>query len=485
MINKCKKIIEFVRKCKRELEKLKKMFGAQDMTVGNPMSVMLKFAIPLLIGNLAQQLYSTVDAIIVGNYEGDNALAAVGAANPLMFLMLALFMGIATGSGIVVSQYFGAKNREMLSKVVGNIMTITFISTLFIMVFAAVATYPILRLLGTPAEIIDDAAAYLLIVFIGFIGCAYYNMIGGVLRGMGDSIMPLIYLLITCGLNIVLDLVFVAWFQMGVPGVAYATVISQVVSAVLCVKRLTKMGDVFDFKKKYFKLDKELVGRVVKIGMPAGLTQAIFACAGMVVQSLTNSFGPTVIATSTVIMRVDGFAMLPNFTFAMTMTTYVGQNIGAGNLERVNTSVKTGMKLALMVCVPIVIILFVFGKSLMMFFTDTPEVVNFGMEMLRMLSLGYIGVAVGQVLMGMMRGAGDTMTPMVISVLSTVVIRVPIAYIMAYFTRSEALPNGAPESIFYSLLISWVLSAVIAIIFYKKGKWRKTASNVNLKKVVD
>lgn len=457
---------------------LKKLFGAQDMTVGNPTSVILKFAVPLLIGNVAQQLYSTVDAVIVGNYVGDTALAAVGAANPLVNLLLCLFMGIATGAGIIVAQYFGAKNRERLSMSVGNIITTTFISSLFISIIGLLGTLPLLKFLGTPEEILMDTAWYLWIILIGFVCCGYYNMISGILRGMGDSIMPLIYLVITSLLNIVLDIVFVAIFNLGVPGVALATVFSQLVSSVLCFIRLNQMKDVFDFKPKYLKLDKELVSHIVKIGAPAGLTQAIFACASLVVQSLTNSFGTMVIATSTVVMRVDGFAMLPNFTFATAMTTYVGQNIGAGKIQRVKESTKHGIKLSLCFCVPMVLIIMIFGGNLMSIFTDTEEVVTFGMQMLRMMSVGYIAVAITQVLLGVMRGAGDTVTPMVTSVISTVIIRMPVAYLLAYLTRTAENPVGNPASIFYSLMISWVLGAVITIIAYRMGKWKNRSSTL-------
>lgn len=462
------------------LEKFKSLFGAQDMTVGNPSSVLLKFAIPLLIGNLAQQLYNTVDAIVVGHYIGDTALAAVGAANPILNLLLALFMGVSTGAGIIVSQYYGAKNREMLSKTVGNVIFLTFVITGIVMAVGMLVSYPILLFLATPADIIGAATDYLLIIFLGFIGCSFYNMISGILRGLGDSVMPLIYLLLACGLNIVLDIVFVAYFKMGVAGVAWATITAQFISAIFCVLRLCKMHDVLDVKKKYLRPDKALVWNIVRIGMPSGLTQAIFSCAAIAVQSLTNSFGTAVIATSTVVMRVDGFAMLPNFTFGMAMTTYVGQNVGGRKTDRVNGSARVGLKLALITSVILVTCLILFGESLMRIFTNTPEVIDLGMRMMRMMAVGYVGVAVTQVLMGIMRGAGDTVTPMIISLISTVAIRVPVAYLMAYFTRSAALPNGNPESIFYSLMISWTIGALITIFFYRRGNWRKKSDKLGI-----
>ena len=451
---------------------LKAFFGAQDMTVGNPTTVLLKFALPLLLGNFVQQLYNTVDAIVVGYYIGDSALAAVGAANPILNLLLSLFMGVATGAGIVVAQYFGAKDRKMLSASVGNILFLTIVTSVFVSVIGVVASRPFLDLLQTPDSIIDGASAYLMIFMAGFLGCAFYNMGSGILRGLGDSVMPLIYLIICCGVNIVLDIAFVAGLGMGVAGASLATVIAQVISAVLCMVRLARMRDVLDVNLHLLRPDKSLCWRVIRIGMPAGLTQAIFSCAALVVQSLTNTFGEAVIAANTVIMRVDGFAMMPNFSFGNAMTTYVGQNIGAGEHKRVHESARYGLRIALITCALLVLCLLFLGEYLMRAFTSTEVVIDLGVRMLRLLAVGYLAVAVTQVLSGIMRGAGDTMTPMMISIVTTVVVRVPVAYLLAALTKSEASPAGAPESLFISMMVSWVLGAILSSIFYARGKWK-------------
>lgn len=452
---------------------LAKYFGAQDMTVGNPYLNLIQFAVPLLIGNMVQQLYNTIDSIIVGRYVGDGALAAVGAAGPVLNLLLVLFMGISAGAGIMVSQYYGAKERELLSKTVGNAVTLTLLSTVFVMVVGALITKPLLSILNTPADIFDMTADYLMIFFAGFLGCAFYNMISGILRGLGDSLMPLIFLVVACLLNIVLDILFVARFGWGVAGVAWATVIAQLISAILCVWRLARMKETVDLDKKSLKLTKSITNQVVRLGLPSGLTQMVFSMAAIVVQSLTNSFGTTAIAACIVVMRVDGFAMMPNFTFGTAMTTYAGQNIGAGLLKRVEQGTKDGLKLGILVsCLLTACILF-FGRALMRLFTNTPELVDMGMHMMSIIAVGYIAMAVTQILSGVMRGAGDTMTTMWISFITTVLIRVPVAYGLAYLTRSAELPNGSPDSLFWSLLISWVLGAVLTLIFYRKGKWRK------------
>lgn len=454
---------------------LARFFGAQDMTAGRPVSVLVQFSVPLLVGNLAQQLYNTVDSIVVGQYVGDNALAAVGASGPILNLLLVLFMGIATGAGIMVSQYFGAKQREDLSKTVGTTILLTLFSSFFIMAAGPLLTPPLMRLLDTPPEIYDMSCSYLTIFFLGIAGFAFYNILAGILRGLGDSLMPLVFLMIACGLNIVLDLLFVAQFGWGVAGVAYATVIAQAISAVLCLARLIRMKETLTLNRHALKLSKRLVLQLTKLGLPSGLTQAVFSMAAIVVQSLTNQLGTTVIACSTVVMRVDGFAMMPNFTFGTAMTTYAGQNMGAHRLDRVKEGTREGMKLGLLVSVLLTVSILVFGGPLMRLFTQTEEVVMMGVHMMRILAVGYIAMAVTQILSGVMRGAGDTMTPMWISLITTVVLRVPIAYGIAYFTRSELQPVGSPDSLFISLLVSWVMGAVITIWMYKRGRWHTKA----------
>lgn len=462
----------------REKGGLADFFGAQDMTVGSPVKNLIQFSVPLLLGNLAQQLYNTVDSIVVGKYVGDGALAAVGASGPILNLLLVLFMGISTGAGIMVSQYFGAKKRDELSRTVGNVLILALLSSIFIMIIGPLLTRPFMSMLQTPADIFEMSCSYLTIILAGIIGLAFYNILAGVLRGLGDSVTPLIFLVVACLLNIVLDILFVAKFQMGVAGVAWATAIAQLVSAVLCVIRLFRMQDILDINLETMKLKKPLVLQLTKLGLPSGITQAVFSMAAIVVQSLTNSFGTDVIACSTVVMRVDGFAMMPNFTFAMAMTTFAGQNIGARRIDRVEQGTKDGLKIGLLVSVILTASILLFGGGLMRMFTNTQRVVDLGIHMMQILAVGYIAMAITQTLSGVMRGAGDTITPMWISMVTTVIIRMPLAYGIAYFTRSEAEPQGTPDSLFISLLISWCLGAVLTCVCYRWGKWRKKALNV-------
>ena len=341
------------------------------------------------------------------------------------------------------------------------------------MVLGSMIIRPVLHALNTPDSIMDWCTSYLFILLMGIVGPAYYNILCGILRGLGDSLSALVYLLIATVLNIILDLWFVAGFHMGVAGVALATVIAQLVSAFLCFLKLCRMTDLFDMKLHYLKPHKENVVTVLRLGLPSGITQAIFSLAMVVVQSLTNSFGEMVIAANVIIMRVDGFAMMPNFSFGTAMTTYSGQNVGARKLDRVKQGAKEGTLIAVGTSAVITGLILIFGRYLMAIFTSTEELVLLSANMMKILAVGYIAMAVTQSLSGVMRGAGDTVTPMWISMITTVVIRVPLAYGIAYLTRTPEMPQGSYTCIFISLLCSWVLGAAITAFFYRLGHWKK------------
>ena len=452
---------------------LKSMFAAKDMTIGSPWKRIMEFSIPMLLGNLAQQLYNTADSVIVGKFVGDNALAAVGSAMPILNLLLALFVGISTGAGIVVSQSFGAKDREALSKGIGNCISLTFVATLVIMVVGPLITRPMLELLDTPASIIDWCTSYLNIYFLGIIGFFFYNMLSGILRGLGDSISALGFLLLAAVLNVALDLVFVAGFGMGVAGVSLATVISQAISAVFCFLKLMKMKEYFDLNKSTVRLEKAIAMRIISIGIPSGITQAIMSMSMMIVQSLTNSMGEMVIAANVIIMRVDGFAMMPNFSFGQAMSVYTGQNVGAEKFDRVQKGVRQGTMIAQGFAAVIVVVLLFANKYLFAIFTETEALIDLAGRMMRIMAVGYIAMAITQTLGGTMRGCGNTVTPMWISIFTTVVLRVPVAYALAYFSRSAEFPHGHPFALSISLLVSWTVGMIISVIAFRWGKTRK------------
>ena len=443
------------------------------MTEGAPWQRITEFAVPMLLGNIAQQLYNTADSIIVGKFVGDNALSAVGSASPILNMLLALFIGVATGAGIVISQNFGAKDREGLSRAIGNCLSLALIATAIIMIVGPLITMPMLKLLGTPESIIYWCADYLNIFFYGIIGFFMYNMLSGVLRGMGDSLSALGFLLIAAALNVVLDLLFVAKFGMGVPGVALATVLAQAISAVFCFIKLIRMGDLFDLNWSTLKLHGPTAKRILLLGVPSGITQAIMAMAQMVVQTLTNSMGEMVIACMVIIMRVDGFAMMPNFTFGQAMSVFTGQNVGAGRKDRVVLGCKQGLLMGVGTSTVLTALILIFGRTLFGFFTDTPHLINMASEMMTLMAFGYICMSVTQVLGGVMRGAGDTVTPMWISIFTTIVLRVPMAYLIAHLTASSRWPHGSPWALSGSLLFAWTLGAVAQALAFKFGPWRK------------
>ena len=454
---------------------LKSLFLPVDMTTGHPVRQIILFTVPMLLGNIAQQLYNTVDSIIVGKFVGDNALAAVGSAGPILNLMFVLFMGISVGASIMVSQYFGARQREELSKSIGSCIILTAIASLIIMIVGPLVTMPLLRLLNTPESIIYWCRNYLIIIFLGIAGGGYYNILGGVLRGLGDSISALVYLLIATLLNIVLDYVFVVYFGLGVAGVALATIIAQFVSAILSLRKLAKMSDVFDLKREYMRAGGNYSRSLIRLGLPSGVTQAIFSMSMIVVQSLTNSFGETFIAANVIVMRIDGFVMLPAFSFGTAMTTYAGQNIGAGKLKRVSQGARQGTLVAMATSAVLTVLILLFGRHLMGIFTDTDELIDLSYRMMRIMAVGYIAMEVTQCLSGIMRGAGDTVAPMWISVITSIIIRIPLAYGLVAITKSPELPQGLCDMMYVSLLITWLIGAALTFVTYRVGRWKTKA----------
>jgi putative MATE family efflux protein len=464
---------------------IKTLFAPADMTQGAPWKSILLFTVPMLIGNIAQQLYSTVDSIVVGKYIGDNALSAVGSSMPILNMLLVLFIGISTGATIMASQFFGSKSRKDLSFTIGNSITVTLISCVALIAIAAPFIRPLLTVLNTPTDpvvagvdgytVLDACADYLTICLVGIAGMAFYNILSGIIRGLGDSVSALVYLLVATVVNIVLDIVFVAVFSLGVAGVAWATIIAQFMASFLCLVKIIRMREHFDFGVKYLRPVGHYVKTIIKLGLPSGLTQAIFSSAMIIVQSLTNQFGAQFVAANVVIMRVDGFAMMPNFSFGTALTTFAGQNVGAGRYDRVIKGAKQGTLMAVGFSVVLTLAILFFGKPLMGVFTDTQSLVDMSYSLMLILAFGYIAMAVTQSLSGIMRGAGDTVTPMWISLATSVVIRVPLAYLISFLTVTEDLPHGIPQCIQISLLVSWVAGAVFTTIFYARGKWKTKA----------
>ena len=456
------------------MSKFRELFSPRDMSQGPPWKRIAEFAFPLLIGNFAQQLYNTVDAVVVGNSKwGYTALASVGNASPVLNLLLALFVGISTGAGILVAQHFGARNSEALGKTVGNCITLTAIASAVIMLVGPLITGPLLRAVGTLPSMYEGCRAYLNIFFYGIAGFFFYNIFAGILRGLGDSFSALLYLMITAAMNIGLDLAFVE--KMGVAGVALATVIAQFISAILCLRKILSLKEVFRLRRSDLRPVKTHIGRIFSLGVPSGLTQAIFSCAMMVVQRLINSFDDEMfVACNVMVMRVDGYAMLPNFSFGQAMSTFAGQNIGARRLDRLRDGTRQGLFLSVgtsLVLTPAVLLA---GPLLMRLFTPEQALIDLSMQMMFILAAGYIAMSVTQVLQGVMRGAGDTVTPMWIGLCTAVIFRLPLAYALVDLVKGRGAERITQEKmVFLSLLVNWILGMLITIVVFKLGRWKR------------
>ena len=460
------------------MSKFRELFSPRDMSQGEPWKRIAEFAFPLLIGNFAQQLYNTVDAVVVGNSRwGYQALGAVGNASPVLNLLLALFVGISTGAGILVAQRFGAKDAQGLARTIGNCITATAVASAFIMLVGPLLTGPLLRAVGTMDSMYAQCKAYLDIFFYGIAGFFFYNIFAGILRGLGDSFSALLYLMITSAINIVLDLALVD--GMGVAGVALATIIAQGISAVLCLMKLLSLKEVFRLQRGDFRPARAYIGRILRLGLPSGLTQAIFSLAMMVVQRLINSFGDEMfVACNVMVMRVDGYAMLPNFSFGQAMSTFAGQNIGARRFDRLKDGTRQGLMLSVGTALVLTPLVLLFGPALMHLFTPEQALIKLAMGMMYILAAGYVAMSVTQVLQGVMRGAGDTVTPMWINFGTTIGLRLPIAYgMVALMRRLGASVLTQERMVFVSLLAVWIAGMLVTLIVYRIGKWKKKYEN--------
>ena len=445
------------------MQRFKELFSGIDMTEGKPWKKLLLFAVPLLIGNLFQQMYGTVDAVMLGQFVGDDALAAVGASTPIFFLIIVLLMGIAVGAGIMVSQYFGAKKREELSNTIGTSITIITIISVAMMVVGPFFTEIVLDMLSTPKRIMDESVLYMNILLFGVLGMAYFNILSGILRSLGDAFSPLVYLIVACLINIVLNYFLIQW--MGTPGAALGTVISQGISSLLCFRRLMQMRNIFDMKLSYLVPKKRYVSQILKLGIPTGASQAIIALAFMVVQPLVNGFGEMFIATNVIMMRIDSIVMMPIFSFSNAMTVFTGQNVGAGKMSRVDQGMKQGAVMAVAVTLVMVAVIVIFSPYVARLFTQTDDVVTLATHLLRMVSAGFIPLTVCMVLWGVIRGAGDAISPLWGAAINSVFIRVPVAYLLVYMLEK-------PEALVFSLLSAWGTNTIISIIVYRMGRWR-------------
>ena len=464
------------------MEKIKSLFVQQDMTIGKPSSCLLKFIIPMLIGNIAQLLLTTFDSAIVGSIMGDAALGAVGASMPILNIFMVFFMAVGSGVTVMVSQYFGAKDKESLSKTVGNTVTLMIIISVVVTAAAVPMTGPILRLLDTAPELLDMAYDYLIILFAGCATIGFYNIFTGILRGMGVSIFPLLVLLGSVALNGVLDVWFVApWgLNLGIAGAAYATVIAQLGAAVACLIKVFRFKQMFVINKESMKLSALIVKQIARLGLPSGVQMAIMMLSNLFIQPYIMRMGYQVMAAMTATMRVDGFALMPSQAFSMGVSTYTGQNIGAGKHERLKPGMWSTLRTSLIVSIIMVAGMLIFGRNILGLFTKTDDIINMSMGFIYTMVPVYILAAINMTLMGVMRGAGDAIGTMWISILSNVILKVPATILIIHLTMNAVNPAGDPKSTFYGMLVSMVVGFIVTIIYYRIGRW-KTKSLVKPK----
>ena len=444
--------------------------GTRDMTTGSIIGQIVLFALPLMLGNAFQMLYNTVDAVVVGNFVGKEALAAVGSTTMIVNMLVFFFNGFSVGASVVVARLFGQKDLPMLHKAVETTITLTFVICVVFTLIGIAGVRPMLRLMATPDDVFGDAVTYLTIYFAGITGLLIYNMGSGILRAVGDTTRPLLFLILTSLLNIALDLLFVIRFGMGIAGVGYATILSQAVSAVLILVMLTRTRNIYRLDWKDLQIDRQLTARIFSIGMPAGIQSVITAVSNTFVQSYINHFGSACMAGWSCYNKMDQFILLPMQSMAMAATTFVSQNIGASKRGRAQRGIRTTILLTLAVTGLIAAVLYVFAEPATGLFTKDTAVIEFSVLFLRTNVIFLLANCVNQTMAGALRGMGDSRGPMVIMLLCFVAVRQAYLFIITrfFFNTPRAVGFGYP--------VGWVSCCVIELLYYYITKKRGEAA---------
>ncbi|AFS79724.1 MATE efflux family protein MatE [Gottschalkia acidurici 9a] len=440
---------------------------ALDMRSGNPTTQMLKFAFPMLIGNVFQQLYNMVDSVVVGRFVGKNALAAVGSSFSLMNFITLLIIGLCMGSSIVISQYFGADDSQRLKRTISTSFIFIIGLTIFLSITTFIFAKPLLILIKTPVEILDGAASYLRIIFAGLIFISLYNIAAALLRAVGDSKTPLYFLIVAAVINVILDLVFIINFNMGIEGAAYATVIAQAVASILSLIYIFSKVPILKMKRKEFIFDKSLFSVIAKYSVLSSMQQSIMAIGMVAVQGRVNMFGADVIAAYTAAVRVDSLAYLPVQDFGNAFSTYVAQNVGAGKIDRVKKGFISSVKIVLAFCIITSIIILTFSEQFMKMFVDPSEikVIQTGVDYISVVGIFYLLIGFLFLFYGLFRGVGSLSMCIVLTVIS-----LGTRVVMAFSLSS--IPFIAEKGIWWSIPIGWILADIVGFVVYKKGKWQ-------------
>lgn len=443
-----------------------------DMTDGSIVKHIVLFSLPLLIGNVFQLLYNTVDTWVVGNFVSDEAYSAVGSVGPIINMLIGFFSGLASGAGVVISQCFGAGRYDKVKTATHTSVLLTLVMTVAFTVIGVFGTPLFLRLMDTPDEVFADAKTYLVIYFAGIAGLLFYNMGAGILRAVGDSKRPFYYLVVSALLNTVLDLVFVIKFNMGVAGVAYATIIAQGVSAILTFITLftTKLPVKLSFAE--MKPDFPIFNKIIAVGIPAALQMAITSFSNIFVQGYINYFGKNAMGAWTTFHKLDQFILLPMQTVAIAATTFIGQNLGAGKRDRAKRGLSVSLLLSFVSTLIIMVPLLIFAPYAVAFFNSSPEIVSLGLTIVYWVTPTYVICVYNQVAAAALRGAGNSRAPMIIFIVSFVAIRQLYLYVMANFISNTLV------TIIYAMPVGW-LAASLGIFFYNLFKKDNSVSIVD------
>jgi len=436
----------------------------KDLTKGNETTQIIIFALPMLVGNVFQQFYNMVDSWVVGQFVGTTALAAVGASFPILFLMVALVMGFGMGSNVLIAQYYGAKDMNRVRAVIDTTYLVLFWMGIGLTVIGLLFAKPILVLLRVPADVMPQALTYLRIIFSGLLFTFGYNGVGAILRGLGDSMTPLYMLIAATLLNVILDLVSVLVLHMGVAGVAWATIIAQAASFIGSLIYLNRTHEFLktDFMNLHF--DKELFFLSLKIGLPSGIQQALVAMGMMFMTAVVNGFGSIVMAGFSAASRIDSFVGMPSMNISMALSTFVGQNLGAGKPERVKKGYRSALLIAMSITLVLMVVLLIFGKPLVSIFTSDQEVIAVGARYLRVIAPFYIAFTMMFITNGVIRGAGETIVPMISTLFAMWLVRVPSAVLFSSI--------WGEMGIWWAMPTGWLFGMIIAYSYYKTGRWK-------------
>ena len=438
-----------------------------DMTEGSIVRHIVLFAVPLLLGNIFQQMYNMVDTWVVGNFVSNEAYSAVGSVGHITNVLIGFFMGLSSGTGVVISQYYGAKRYDKVQETVHTAMVMTFVMAVVVTFLGIFVTPYMLQLMKTPAEVVPEAKTYLTIYFAGALGLMVYNMGAGILRAVGDSQRPFYFLVVCAVVNTVLDLVFVLAFDMGVAGVALATIIAQFISAILVMRTLMHSNSCIQFHWRALAFHKDIFSKIFKVGIPAALQMAVTSFSNVFVQSYVNAFGQYAMSGWTTLTKVDQLIMLPRQSISLAVTTFVGQNLGRGQADRAKKGVNAALWIAMGTTVILMIPLVVFAPYVVTFFNRSPEVVEIGSMMLRYVMPFQLFGCLTQVYSGALRGAGNSRAPMLLMLSSYVVFRQVYMYVMANFICNEVMP------IFMGYPAGWVLCGLLTLVYYKRTSLSK------------